>query len=90
MLIPEANVRHLMLRDDVIDAVREERFHIHAISTVDEGLMLLSGREAGERGADGRFPAGSVNAAVEDVLLANVKRLKEVRMGATDHAQGVH
>ena len=35
-------------------------------------------------------PAGSVNAAVEDALLANVKRLKEVRMGATDHAQGVH
>ncbi|HEU5394930.1 MAG TPA: AAA family ATPase, partial [Candidatus Methylomirabilis sp.] len=45
VLIPEANVRHLMLREDVVQAVREERFHIHAISTVDEGIALLSGRE---------------------------------------------
>ncbi len=81
VLIPEANARHLMLREDVVQAVREECFHIHAISTVDEGLTLLTGRDAGQPGLDGRFPEGSVNAAVEGALVANVKRLKELRAG---------
>ncbi len=79
VLIPEANARHLMLREDVVQAVREEQFHIHAISTVDEGLALLTGRDAGERGPDGRFPEGSFNAAVEQALAANVKRLRALR-----------
>jgi hypothetical protein len=47
---------------------------------VDEGLALLTGREAGERGADGRYPEGSVNAAVESALAANVERIKEMRV----------
>ena len=80
VLIPEANTRHLMLREDVVQAVREERFHVHAIRTVDEGLALLTGRVAGERGPDGRFPEGSFNAAVEQALEANVKRLRALRV----------
>jgi lon-related putative ATP-dependent protease len=88
VLIPEANVRNLMLRDDVIQAVRDERFHIHAVSTVDDALALLSGREAGERGPDGRFPPGSFNAAVEDALMANVRRLKELHTAAAGPAVG--
>jgi hypothetical protein len=79
VLIPEANARHLMLREDVVQAVRAEQFHVHAISTVDEGLALLTGRDAGERGPDGRFPEGSFNAAVEQALEANVKRLRALR-----------
>jgi predicted ATP-dependent protease len=81
VLIPEANARHLMLREDIVDAVRDERFHVHAVSTVDEGLELLCGRPAGERGADGRFPGGSVNAAVEQALEQNVERLRQLRAG---------
>jgi len=79
VLIPGSNARHLMLREDVVQAVSEERFHVHAISTVDEGLALLTGRAAGDRGADGRFPAGSFNAAVEQALEANVTRLRALR-----------
>jgi lon-related putative ATP-dependent protease len=79
VIIPEANVRHLMLRDDVVAAVREGRFHVWAIGTVDEGLELLTGRQAGERGPDGRFPEGSVNAAVEQALARNVERLRQLR-----------
>ena len=78
VLIPEANVRHLMLREDVVEAIRGERFHLYVVSTVDEGITLLSGSEAGERGADGRFPEGSFNWAVEQALAANVGRLKEL------------
>ena len=80
VLIPEANARHLMLRQDVVEAARAGRFHVYAITTVDEGLALLTGREAGERGGDGRYPEGSVNAAVESALAANVERMKEMRV----------
>jgi lon-related putative ATP-dependent protease len=90
VLIPASNVRHLMLRDDVIRAVRDERFHVHAISTVDEGLTLLSGREAGARGPDGRFAPGSFNAAVEDALIANVRRVKEVRASVSGDGVKAH
>ena len=79
VLIPEANAHHLMLREDVVDAVRAGRFHVYAVTTIDEGLALLSGREAADRGADGRFPEGSFNAAVEAALAANVDRLKQLR-----------
>jgi lon-related putative ATP-dependent protease len=79
VIIPAANVRHLMLREDVVEAVRAGRFGVHAVSTVDEGLALLSGLETGVRGPDGRYPEGSFNAAVEDTLAANIERLKEMR-----------
>jgi predicted ATP-dependent protease len=79
VLIPEANVRHLMLRDDLVEAVRDETFHIHAVRTVDEGLTVLSGREAGQAGPDGRYPDGSFNAAVAQALIRNLEQLKAVR-----------
>ncbi|MDJ1158074.1 AAA family ATPase [Chelatococcus sp. SYSU_G07232] len=68
--IPKANVQHLMLRRDVIDACAEGRFGVYAIATVDEGISLLAGRPAGERGADGRYPADTVNGLVEERLRA--------------------
>ena len=79
VLIPEANVRHLMLRDDVAAAVRDEQFHVYAARSVDEGLALLSGRQAGEPGPDGRYPEGSFNEAVRQSLLRNIERLKALR-----------
>ncbi len=68
VLIPQSNVRHLMLRQDVVDAVAEDRFRVYPITTIDEGIALLTGRPAGERGADGTFPDDSVNRLVEDRL----------------------
>ena len=65
VLIPIANVRNLMLRHDIIEAVREGRFRIFAVSTIDEGIELLTGISAGTRGADGRFPVDSINGRVE-------------------------
>jgi len=78
VIVPDANVRHLMLREDVVEAVRAGTFVVHAIATVDEGLALLSGRVAGVPGPDGRFPEGTFNAAVERALEANAARLKEL------------
>ena len=68
VLIPAANVRNLMLREDVVHAVQEGAFHIHAVSTIDEGIALLTGRPAGAPGEDGSYPEGTVNRAVRDRL----------------------
>src|SRR6185437_16785339 len=70
VIIPRANTQHLMLRADVVDACAAGRFAVYAVRTIDEGIRLLTGHDAGERGADGRYPEGSVNHLVEDRLEA--------------------
>ncbi|NBO63809.1 MAG: ATP-binding protein [Acidobacteria bacterium] len=65
VLIPESNVRHLMLRHDVVAAVEAEKFHIYPVSTIDEGIEILTGLPAGSRDANGNFPFGSINQRVE-------------------------
>jgi predicted ATP-dependent protease len=64
VLIPRANVRHLMVREDVVDAAAAGLFHVHAVGHVDEAIALLTGRPAGARDSTGHFPAGSVNELV--------------------------
>lgn len=76
VLIPKSNVQHLMLREDVVEAVREGKFAIHAVGHVDEGMEILTGTKAGERGEDGQFPAGSINRLVEDKLKLFAERAK--------------
>ena len=70
VLIPQSNVQHLMLRQDVIAACTAGKFAVYPIATIAEGLSLLTGLAAGEREADGNYPAGSVNRRVEDRLRA--------------------
>ena len=70
VLIPQANVQHLMVRKDVIEACGAGQFAVYPIASIDEGIALLTGRQAGERGADGVFPADSINRLVEDRLRA--------------------
>lgn len=69
VIIPAANVQHLMLKQEVVEAVEEGRFHVYPVKTVDEGLELLTGIPAGERDAKGAFPKGSVNQRVEARLI---------------------
>ena len=49
------------LSDEVLEAVKSKKFHIYAISTIEEGIELLTGVPAGKKDSNGRFPAGSVN-----------------------------
>jgi predicted ATP-dependent protease len=70
VLIPVSNVKHLMLRQDVVDAVAAGQFHVYAVETIDQGIELLTGNGAGERDDTGEFPAGSVNQRVEARLVA--------------------
>jgi len=68
VLIPTANVKHLMLHHRVIDAVEAKQFHIHAVSSIDKGLEILTGVAAGKADANGVFPPGTINARVADRL----------------------
>ncbi|MEO0809497.1 MAG: ATP-binding protein [Pseudomonadota bacterium] len=68
VLIPEANVQHLMLRPDVVAAVEKGRFHIHSVAHIDQGIEILTGVMAGERGNDGKYPGGTLYRRVEDKL----------------------
>ena len=61
VIIPASNVKHLMLRQDVVAAAAEERFRILPIETVDQGMALLTGLSAGEPDAEGDYPAGTIN-----------------------------
>lgn len=69
VLIPKSNVKNLMLRRDVVEAVEAGRFHIHAIENVDDALELLTGKPAGARDHEGHFPDGSINALIEARLV---------------------
>ena len=74
-LIPQSNVQNLMLRHDVIEAVRNGLFRVYAVSTIDEGIEILTGIPAGTRGKSGAFPANSINGKVE----ARLTKLAEMR-----------
>jgi len=84
VLIPAANVRHLMLRHDVVEAVAAGRFHIHPVSTIDEGLEILTGLPAGAREPNGSFPIGSLNQRVEVRLI----QLAEKRISLARSSEG--
>jgi predicted ATP-dependent protease len=64
VMIPASNVKHLMLRKDVVEACAQGRFSVYPVATIDQGLEILTGMPAGEPDEDGEFPIGSVNREV--------------------------
>ena len=68
VIIPKQNVKNLNLSDEVIEAVKNNKFHIYAISTIDEGIELLTGVPAGSKDENGNFPAGTINYLVYNKL----------------------
>lgn len=79
VIIPEANVRHLMLRRDVVEAAAAGKFHIYPVRTIDEGIELLTGVPAGTPDEDGNYPPDTVNGRVQVRLaeLAEIARQAE-------------
>jgi lon-related putative ATP-dependent protease len=69
VVIPRDNVKHLMLREDVIEAVEQEQFSVYAVQNIDEAITLLTGIDAGTRDAEGKFPEQTVNFKVEQQLI---------------------
>ncbi len=84
VVIPAANVRHLMLRREMVEAVEAGRFRVFAVETVDEALALLSGLEAGEADEQGYFPDGSANGKVAERLTElSLKRMAYLQAAST-------
>ena len=85
VIIPRANVLDLMLKTEVVEAVREERFNIWPVSNIEEGIELLTGKKAGARRKDGTYPKGSIYALADQRL----KDLAEgmVKFGKEDEKQ---
>lgn len=74
VMIPESNVKDLMLRKDVVSAVKKNKFRIYAVKTIDEGMEVLTGKKAGEKKPDRTYPRNSINDLVD-------KKLKELALG---------
>lgn len=77
VMIPHQNANNLMLKEEIVEAVRQGKFHIWAIKTVDEGIEILTGSPAGARGADGSYPENSVNWLVNKRLAEFGQKYKE-------------
>ncbi|HOW86598.1 MAG TPA: ATP-binding protein [Candidatus Aminicenantes bacterium] len=88
VLIPGQNVRNLMLRADVVTAVKDGRFHIYPVRTIDEGIEILTGVEAGSAGPDGEYTEGTVHGLVDQELQRLAKGMKEFSAPAEENAKG--
>ncbi len=83
VLIPASNVKHLMLKQEVVDAVESGRFAVYAVSSVDEAMQLLTGVEMGAIDSEGNYPEQSVNGRA----LARLKEMAEIRHAFGEHAK---
>ena len=81
VIIPHQNVEDLMLRQDVVEAVREGKFRIYSIKTIDQGIEILTGVRAGKRKEDGTFEEGSVNYLVDKKLREFAQKWREYSIG---------
>jgi predicted ATP-dependent protease len=82
VMIPRDNLRNLMLKPEVVEAVRAGRFHIYAVSTIEEGIEILTGMAAGKLGKNDRYPEGTIFRRVTDALEAMTRRGIEVNRAA--------
>ena len=76
VMIPESNVKDLMLRKDVVESVKKGQFHVYPVKTIDEGIEILTGKKAGARNAKGAYPKGSINYLVDQKLKELAEGLK--------------
>ncbi len=80
VMIPKSNVQHLMLNEEIVEAVKQGRFHIYPVGTIDEGIEVLTGVRAGERRSDGTYEQGAIHYRVD-------KRLAEMAEKFTKYAR---
>jgi len=77
VIIPEGNKDNLMLRQEVVDAVAEGRFHVYAVRTINQGMEILTGLTAGERDDSGNYPEGTLNHRITCTLDRMAEKLTE-------------
>jgi len=87
VMIPESNVQNLMLKEEVVSAAKEGKFHVFPVKTIDEGIEILTGVKAGGRQDNGSFDEGSVNFLVDKRLREMADRLKQFSPLFTEEAK---
>ncbi|GMR09609.1 MAG: ATP-binding protein [Anaerolineae bacterium] len=88
VLIPDSNVQHLMLRDDVVQAVAEGKFHVYPIETIDQGIELLTDMPAGEPDEEGSCPENTVNGKVRARLAGFAEEAESGKARQDDDSEG--
>ena len=83
VMVPHQNVKNMMLREDIVKAAQEGRFHIYAVRTIDEGIEILTGVPAGEIKKDGTYPDGSVNYLVQKQLRQQAESMRSYAVPAS-------
>lgn len=78
VIVPQSNVKHLMLRQEVLDAVKDGQFAIYAVETIDQCMAILTGTEAGEADDSGNYPEGTINYLVQTKLIAMSDRMLQL------------
>ena len=78
-MIPRANQKNLMLSKEIIDAVKQGKFHVYQVATVEEGIQILTGTSAGKADTAGNFKSGTVYGAVQQKLKQYFKRSLELK-----------
>jgi len=86
VMIPESNIKNLMLKDEIIKAVKEGKFHIWAAKTIDEGIELLTGKQAGGKQADGTYPVGTIHHLVDKKLARLAEGIRKFTTGEAAQA----
>ena len=85
VMIPDSNVQNLMLKEEVVDAVKAGDFSVYSVKTIDEGIEVLTGTKAGQRLADGTFEEGTVNYLADKQLREMAEKLREYPDAQTQH-----
>lgn len=77
VIIPDSNVQNLMLKEEVVEAVKAGKFHIYPVKTIEEGMEILTGRKSGQRRPDGTFEDSTVNHEVDTRLREMAEKIRE-------------
>jgi len=81
VMIPRSNLRNLMLKDEGVEAISAGRFHLWSVETIDQGIEILTGVPAGEKGPDGSYPEGTINQKVDMRLREILDNMKNYSAG---------
>jgi predicted ATP-dependent protease len=88
VMIPSDNVRNLALNDEVVQAVKDGKFHIYAVSTIDEGIEVLTDTPAGKVNGDGEYPEGTIHYLVEARLDDLAEKARQIARPPEDSENG--
>jgi len=79
VIIPQSNIKNFVLKDEVIEAVKENKFHIYIVSTIEEGIEILTGVKAGKMGSDGKYEEGTINYRINKKIEELAEKMKNLK-----------